>query len=92
MTKYYVRKPLKVAAFRYGFDELPEWFLSTPLITHGAGSSFDCILITNRRGKMRAIPGDYIILDHTGEIYSCRPDIFESTYQPAIDLIEEDFI
>lgn len=32
-------------------------------------------------GEMRVCPGDWIITGVNGEIYPCKPDIFEKTYQ-----------
>lgn len=34
-------------------------------------------------GTMRANDGDYIIRGVNGEIYPCKPDIFEKTYEPV---------
>jgi len=33
-------------------------------------------------GRMRVSPGDYIIRGVKGELYLCKPDIFEATYEP----------
>lgn len=32
---------------------------------------------------MRAEKGDYIIKGVKGEVYPCKPDIFEATYEPV---------
>lgn len=32
-------------------------------------------------GTMKASPGDWIIKGVHGEIYPCKPDIFEKTYE-----------
>lgn len=32
-------------------------------------------------GPIYAIPGDYIIKGVNGELYPCKPDIFEKTYE-----------
>lgn len=37
--------------------------------------------IETLEGKMRALPGDYIIRGVQGEFYSCREDIFKQTYE-----------
>lgn len=34
-------------------------------------------------GTMTADPGDWIIRGIKGELYPCKPDIFEATYEPA---------
>lgn len=37
--------------------------------------------ITTLEGTMIAFPGDYIITGIKGEVYPCRKDIFEETYE-----------
>lgn len=37
--------------------------------------------ITTLEGVMHANVGDYIITGVHGEIYPCKPDIFEETYE-----------
>jgi len=44
-----------------------------------------CIDIPTFEGVMTARPGDWVIQGITGEFYSCRPDIFEATYEPVED-------
>jgi hypothetical protein len=39
------------------------------------------ILIYTLEGKMRCEIGDWIIKGVKGEFYSCKPDIFEMTYE-----------
>lgn len=41
--------------------------------------------IDTPEGRMTANLGDYIIQDVQGEFYPCKPDIFETTYEPADD-------
>ncbi|ATP93536.1 MULTISPECIES: hypothetical protein [Bacillus] len=38
--------------------------------------------IETLEGTMKASPGDWIIKGVHGEIYPCKPDIFEKTYKP----------
>lgn len=42
-----------------------------------------CCDIKTLEGTMRANIGDYIIRGINGEIYPCKPDIFEKTYELA---------
>ena len=37
--------------------------------------------IQTLEGGMYATPGDWIITGVKGEIYACKPDIFEATYE-----------
>lgn len=45
----------------------------------------DEIRIRTLEGEMTASLGDYIIRGVHGEIYPCKPDIFEETYEMAED-------
>lgn len=49
-------------------------------ITH---ENDDCYLIPTLEGTMRFNRGDMLITGVKGEIYPCRLDIFEATYDPA---------
>jgi hypothetical protein len=42
-----------------------------------------CAFIGTLEGVMRADLGDWIIRGVKGELYPCKPDIFEATYDPA---------
>lgn len=77
----YVKKPQVVEVFRYGYDDPPDWFLSdNNCVEHedkesgyiDIGSSF--ILNFSK--------GDMIIKSVKGEIYPCKKDIFDETYEP----------
>lgn len=39
--------------------------------------------IETLEGTMRADEGDWIIQGVQGELYPCKPDIFEATYEPV---------
>ncbi len=41
----------------------------------------DLFLIKTLEGAFRVDPGDWIIRGIEGEYYSCKPDIFEATYE-----------
>ena len=41
------------------------------------------IFIPTLEGTMKADLGDWIIKGVKGELYPCKPDIFEATYEPA---------
>ena len=82
MMPRYRKKPVVIEAFRFQIDEvMPDWFTEemnqNAIVTHEDGS---CI-ITTLEGAMRADYGDYIIRGVQGEIYPCKPDIFEKTYE-----------
>lgn len=81
----YRKKPVVVEAFRFGFDPIPKWFFEREQ-AKGVSYAFDCrrnsrILIYTLEGDMTANKGDYIIKGVKGEIYPCKADIFEATYE-----------
>jgi hypothetical protein len=41
------------------------------------------IVIYTLEGNMEASLNDYVIRGVKGELYPCKPDIFEATYEPA---------
>lgn len=41
------------------------------------------IVIPTLEGDHLARPGDWIIRGVKGELYPCKPDIFQATYEPA---------
>ncbi len=43
----------------------------------------DCYLIPTAEGTMQMRRGDMLITGVKGEIYPCKSDIFEATYEPA---------
>ena len=76
----YRKKPIVIEAFRWMNDSRPEWYkkVSTDFfIDEVTGSVF----IPTLEGVHEAKRGDYIIQDIKGELYPCKPDIFELTYE-----------
>ena len=43
------------------------------------------VLIHTLEGAMEGRPGDWIIKGVAGEFYPCKPDIFETTYEPVAE-------
>ena len=81
MTKYR-KKPVEIETFRFQIDEvMPDWFIEemnrNAVLTYEDGT---CVIVT-LEGEMRANYGDYIIKGVQGELYPCKPDIFEATYE-----------
>ena len=86
----YRKKPIAIEAFQLGVDYIPDWFMDrvsdNTIILHGKSSGFEHYDDTNcdiqtLEGVMHANYGDYIIKGVKGEIYPCKPDIFEETYE-----------
>jgi hypothetical protein len=70
---------------------LPEWFRDAYEGKNEAG--VQAIVGVNRppsldivtlEGIMRADLDDWIICGIKGELYPCKPDIFEATYEPVV--------
>lgn len=87
----YRKKPVEIEAFIMGVDDRPDWFQdkvsANGIITFSlepSDSPFDFVPtyceINTLEGTMRGDYGDYIIQGVNGEVYPCKPDIFEKTY------------
>lgn len=51
----------------------------------GKGTSHEELIIHTLEGDMIANRNDYIIKGVNGELYPCKPDIFEKTYEVVKD-------
>lgn len=61
-------------------SETPEWVLEA--LDNGFLVRFgNNVHIRTLEGEITASPGDYIIRGINGELYPCKPDIFEKTYE-----------
>lgn len=94
MAKYR-KKPVIVEAFKWtgGPDQTedPEWIvkaLKKPQFQEGSARIVQInpsdpvqMEIFTSEGRHNAKVGDYIIQGIKGEIYPCKPDIFEQTYE-----------
>ena len=86
MSKYVkkpiVKEPIVIEAVRFMLeDTLPDWFMDKVTdytITTYASGACD---IKTLRGTVRADFGDYIIMDKNGEVYPCKPEIFNKNYR-----------
>ena len=52
--------------------------------TRGINNSPEGLYIVTLEGTMRADKGDWIIKGVKGELYPCKPDIFDSTYEALL--------
>lgn len=88
MSKYR-KKPIVIEAVRW-YPEmkptlLPDW------LWNEISSDPDCfdqvsgaLTLKTLEGNMRANVGDWIIKGVKGELYPCKPDIFEATYEEVV--------
>ena len=78
----YRKKPVVIEAFKWLQDEAPQWWRDHQRIQIEVDTG--TAIIVTLEGNMKASPGDYIIRGIKGELYPCKPDIFEATYE-AVD-------
>lgn len=87
--KYY-KKPVQIEAFKFYVEPMPDWFMdkvtANDIVLHNCDYNEYSIdeaycEISTLEGIMRARGGDYIIKGVKGEVYPCKPDIFEETYE-----------
>lgn len=92
----YRKKAIEIEAVLYHFIEddaaifetyPPQWLLDAMDLDEGAdGEVFwteTGLFIRTLEGVHEASPGDFILRGVKGELYPCKPDIFEATYVDA---------
>ena len=89
----YRKKPVVIEAYQLGVgDSVPDWFMDAlsenRIITHGSKYPFATghntgisAIVKTLEGEVRAEYTDMIIKGVKGELYPCRRDIFEETYE-----------
>lgn len=94
MAKY-VKKPVVIEAIKWEgqqeLEALPVWIheaIKEQTVWFGVNSHSDTtpvMLIETLEGIHKAQVGDYIIQGVKGELYPCKPDIFDATYEEVLD-------
>lgn len=97
MAKY-KKKPVVIEAFQYDGDlkgkdgyYVPEWVVKAfeDGVIHFGSLRTDeppCeMFIDTLEGTHHVSVGDYIIRGVNGELYPCKPDIFEKTYERVVE-------
>lgn len=91
------KKPVIIEAVQYAGQgnlvnrgQVPVWMWDalengTMKFTNGQ----DPLIISTLEGEMTVSPNDWIIKGVQNEIYPCKPDIFDATYEPVSDLPEK---
>lgn len=100
----YQKKPVVIEAFQYDGDlkgsdgvyYVPEWAVDAyekGIIHYGALKLDEppCeLFIDTLEGTHHVSVGDYVIKGIKDELYPCKPDIFEESYEPVNqDLVKE---
>lgn len=92
----YKKKPIVVEAIRWTGSNLEEIrnFVGSDLIEEYVElcdikrtlkKMLVDIAIDTLEGTMKVDYGDYIIKDVNNELYPCKPDVFEQTYEEVIE-------
>lgn len=80
----YRKKLVVVDAWQFngeGFYDWPEWLRQKGFNICSSNIHNGFLVISTLEGEMRCSKGDWIIRGIKGEIYPCKPDIFELTYE-----------
>lgn len=92
----YRKKPVEVEAFQYdgnligadGKYYVPEWAVKAhknQVLYFESTETSPCeLFVKTLEGIYHVSVGDYIIRGIKGELYPCKPDIFENSYEKAI--------
>ena len=78
----YRKKPVVIEAVKWNGDKVSEVVDRVrEALEDNTLFRMGCdVIVDTLEGKMKASPGDYIIKGVQGELYPCKPDIFEKTY------------
>lgn len=79
----FIKKRVVIEAVHWNgneVSEIPDWIHEA--LNSGVLVRFgDKVQVRTLEGVMTVSPGDYIIRGVDGELYPCKPDIFEKTYE-----------
>lgn len=97
MKNRYIKKPVTIQAYRIfpsledfmdNFSDWPDWLKDAHDKEEGEVGRFTInshgALIHTLEGVLEASGLDYIIRGVRGELYFCRADIFEETYEAVV--------
>jgi hypothetical protein len=74
----YRKKPVVIEAIQWtnnNLDEVLEFAYERSIVVNGE------LFLETLEGRMKANVGDFLIKGIKGEVYPCKPDIFEATYE-----------
>nr|DAU41159.1 MAG TPA: PGDYG protein [Caudoviricetes sp.] len=81
------KKPVVVEAVRFQpnehetFSEIPCWLEEAFALGSVMWETKESLIISTLEGDHLVSTGDYIIRGIKGELYPCKPDIFNQTYE-----------
>lgn len=66
-----------------------DWFVKAWLANEvRSDRKGNCLWVKTLEGTMKASPGDWIIRGTEGELYPCKPSVFERKYEQVVELCE----
>ena len=85
----YRKKPVVIEAVQYKsyedglhkWDEVTDWLIAAFDYRHLYYDTDFNLFVKSLEGDHHVSDGDYIIRGVKGELYACKPDIFEQTYE-----------
>lgn len=86
------KRPVEISAHRFfyaqlldedGFNALADFISTDPVVIVPQEDGSVKLRIPTLEGDIYADEGDWLIRGVKGELYPCKPDIFEITYEPA---------
>ena len=83
MQMKYRKKPVIIEAFRFGVDDMPNWFLLDERVVWGnkeGKTPLFCIIKTSS-GLVTGDFGDYIVKEIDEEMYICKAETFVKTHE-----------
>ena len=86
---FFRKKPVTIEAIQFIMpmsDDMPLWLRDAfhKGIAYYMRTDTAYLIIETSEGEMRASLGDWIIQGVNGEIYPCKPDVFQKTYEPVV--------
>ena len=87
MSGQYRKKPVVVEAYQFDnrISNRPPYWLTSAIargeVVDHTGEKHPHLIVETLEGKMRVSFMDWIIKGVQGEIYPCKPDIFDATYE-----------
>jgi len=87
---HFRKKPVDIRAVQWrgdNWDEVTAFHSSERLSRNADGTSLSIVTL---EGIMQAHAGDWIIEGVQGELYPCKPDIFEATYERSPGASDKD--
>lgn len=83
MAKYR-KKPIVIEAFKFRIDNCPDWFMDKVSTNEIITTENECNIHT-LEGRMFCNKGDYVIKGIKGEVYPCKSEIFEASYEEVVE-------